>query len=118
ADFQKSLFSPDSSILACGGERHSIRLWDLKAGVLRTLVGHTDFPVVADFSPDSRLFASGGRDLIVRVWDVTAGQEIKTFAGHTGGNIRGMQFSATGKTLLSYDKVGFKLWDVATGREL
>ncbi len=118
SDFQKAMFSPDNAILACGGERFSIRLWDLRSGVLRTLEGHTDMPIVADFSPDSRLFASGGRDLTVRLWDSASGREVKTLTGHTGQYIKGMHFSPNGKTLLSFDKAGFKLWEVATGREL
>src|SRR6185295_1706923 len=31
---------------------------------------------------------------------------------------RGMHFSPNGKTLLSFDRAGFKLWDVASGKEL
>ncbi len=118
SDFQKLKFSPDSTILACGGERFSIRLWDLRAGVLRTLEGHTDYPCVADFSPDSRLFASGGRDLVVRVWDVASGREIMGLKGHCQKCIRGMHFSPDGKTLLSFDQGEFKLWETKTGREL
>ncbi len=118
SDFQKVLFSPDSSILATGGARRSVRLWDLRAGVLRTLVGHTDYPVAADFSPDSRLFASGGRDLTVRIWDVASGRELQCLTGHTGKSVSGIKFSPDGRTLFSYDKAGFKLWDVATGRAL
>lgn len=118
SDFQKVMFSPDSTILASGGTRLSIRLWDLRSGTLRTLVGHTDFPIAADFSPDSRLFASGGRDLTVRIWDVASGREIKKLEGHNGINVRGIKFSPNGKTLLSSDRAGFKLWDVASGREL
>src|SRR5690606_13379546 len=34
SDFQKVMFSPDSRILATGGERFSIRMWDLGSGVL------------------------------------------------------------------------------------
>ncbi len=118
SDFQKAMFSPDSSVLACGGSRYSIRLWDLRGGVLRTLEGHKHFPVVADFSPDSRLLASGGHDLAVHLWDVASGREINTLVGHTKAPVRGMHFSPNGKTLLSFDKAGFKLWDVASGRQL
>jgi WD40 repeat protein len=118
SDFQKVLFSPDSTVLATGGDRFSIRMWDLRSGVLRTLEGHTDFPHSADFSPDSRLFASGGRDRVVRLWDVASGRQIKAFAGHTGHHVRGIEFSPDGKRLVSYDEIGFKLWDVASGREL
>ncbi len=118
SDFQKAKFSPDEMTLACGGERFSIRMWDLRSGVLHTLQGHTDFPVAADFSNDSRLFASGGRDLVVRLWDVASGRQIKTFAGHQGKSIRGVHFSPRGKSLLTFDHAGLKLWDIASGREL
>lgn len=118
SDFQKVLFSPDGRMLAAGGERFSIRLWDLRSGVLRTLKGHTDYPVAADFSPDSRLFATGGRDLSVRLWDVASGREVRRLEGHAGQYVKGIHFSPDGKTLLTFDRAGFKLWDVATGREL
>ncbi len=118
SDFQKVLFSPDSSILATGGERFSTRLWDLRSGVLRTLEGHTDYPVSAAFSPDSRLFASGGRDLSVRLWDVASGRELRKLTGHTEKFIQLIRFSPDGKTFFSADKESLKLWDAATGREL
>ncbi len=118
SDFQKVVFSPDGKILAAGGERFSIRLWDLRSGVLRTLKGHTDYPVAADFSPDSRLFATGGRDLVVRLWDVASGREIRRLVGHAGQYVKGIHFSPDGRTLLTFDRAAFKLWDVATGREL
>jgi WD40 repeat protein len=118
SDFQKVLFSPDSSILATGGDRFSIRLWDLRGGVLRTLEGHTDFPIAADFSPDGRVFASGGRDLTVRLWDVMSGREVRKLTGHNAGFVKGIRFSPDGKTLVSFDRKEIKLWDATSGREI
>src|SRR5262245_35551131 len=65
--------SPDSALLATGGEKDRLRLWDTSTGELRLDLG--DGPVTAlAFSPDGAQIVGGGRTHVVRVWDRTTGR--------------------------------------------
>jgi WD40 repeat protein len=67
-------FSPDSRLLATGGDDTKIRIWDLSTGdQLRVLTGHTSAVHGLSFSHDGRALASASFDGTVRVWSLQAG---------------------------------------------
>jgi WD40 repeat protein len=69
--------SPDGIVLAIGGEKNNIELWDLSAGkTLGLLEGHTDWINCLTFNADGKLLASGSHDGTVRMWDVQARKQI------------------------------------------
>ena len=122
-------FDPHGRTLAWGSREGAIKLWDLTVGQeLRTLSGHGGGVQALAFSPDGRTIASGGRDGRVRLWETETGGELRALPGHTDG-VPALAFSPDGRLLAaSYgdgwerpfhvSHEGFKLWELATGKEL
>ncbi len=62
-------YNRSQSLLAAGGDDHSIRLIKMPEGTLvRVLAGHEDWVRTLDFSADGNLLVSAGNDSKVLVW--------------------------------------------------
>jgi WD40 repeat protein len=108
--------SPDSSILASGGDDNNVMIWDLKTGrPIRTISAHTAAVNAIAFSGDGKTLASGSNDKTVRLWNARTGSRLRTLSGHAGG-INALALSRDGKTLASgsQDKT-LRLWNLGTG---
>src|SRR5262249_57304655 len=67
-------FSPDSTILASGGDDNAIKLWDIASGrPLATLAGHQGTVTSVAFAPSGDRLASGSLDGTVRIWSLRRG---------------------------------------------
>ncbi len=76
-------FSPVHPMLACGGQDHQVRRWDLHLDeCLRVLTEHRGIVTAVAFSPDGRTLYSGGADKLINVWDMEAGRCTATWTGH------------------------------------
>ncbi|MDP2345762.1 MAG: protein kinase [Deltaproteobacteria bacterium] len=70
-------FSPDGALVAAGGDRGGLGLFDVVEGVaLRRLAGHRDSVNSVLFSDDGLTLFSTGDDAAVRAWDVTTGRQL------------------------------------------
>lgn len=106
-------FSPDGLRLVAGGEKNTVKIWDVSTGeVLQTLHGHNGDVRAAVFSPDGRWVASAGEDSTVKIWNSRSGTLVHSFRGHTG-LVSSLAFSPEGRWLFSgsRDKT-VKVWDV------
>ena len=73
------MFSADGKLLLTSGQHGALgaQLWNGETGrPLRTLVGHTDWPLSAAFSPDGKFIASGSKDGTARLWQTESGKEL------------------------------------------
>jgi WD40 repeat protein len=117
-------FSPDSKILASGGN-YKIQLWDLNSMKVRTNLDATDndgslrmFRLCGlSFSPDGKILASASDrstlDSPIHLWDAASGMEIAELKNPTD-EVMNMTFSCDGNTLISVSKdKNIRNWDVS-----
>ena len=114
----KLAFSPDNTLLACGSEDCTVKLWNTITGELvTTFIGHLSTVDQLTFSPDGTLLASGSDDGTVRFWDVKMRKALQTrIAGHMW--ISTASFFDGGSKLASVSSNGIiTVWDLKNSRK-
>jgi WD40 repeat protein len=109
-------FSPDSKLLACGGEGE-IRLHEAVGGKeVRRFEPRTGLVRALAFSPDGKALASV-QDGALSLWYVATGRRSPPLPGHES-TVRLLAFSPDGAELASADEDsgGLIVWDVARRR--
>ncbi len=108
-------FSPDSTLLAEGGENSReeeparVHLWDLtRKRLVHALPADKEVIFCLAFHPSGKLLATGGDDSVIRLWDVTSGKLLCKLEGHTD-QVDALTFSTDGKTLVSAGRDKFVL---------
>lgn len=103
------VFSPTGSLLATGGRRGEVILYDVKQGFAPfALTSHQGAVRTLQFSPDGKLLASGSADGSARLYDTDTHKLVSTMSGHSG-EVRAVQFSGEGSRLLVLDS-GERAW--------
>ena len=110
-------FSARDNTLGAGGPK-GVMLWDLaKQNRRRTLKGGRTVGGVAFSSDSGRLAAAGDHGRLL-VWNVNTDNGPRILASRLGpGEVKGVTFSADGKSLASFGESGFYLWDLEKGGE-
>ena len=106
-------FSPDGSLLACGSEDSTVKLWYTITGeLMATFTGHLSNVNHLAFSPDGNMLASGSSDGTVKFWDIETKQAQQTrITGHMW--IRTASFLGDGSKLASAFSNGIiTVWDL------
>jgi WD40 repeat protein len=112
-------FSPDSQMIASGGDDNVVKLWSRNGNLLKTFNGHRQSVTKVGFSSDGQMIASAGEDNTIRLWSVS-GILPKTFkeynfrykaAGDAPVSI--VNFSPNGQMIGSVsDDNTIKLWSI------
>jgi WD40 repeat protein len=113
-------FAADSRLLALGGSRPTVDLWDAyEARQVAALSGHkpsklqgTVFSLA--FSPDGQLLASGGQDRTVRLWRAADGECVNVLEGFSGG-VERLAFSPAAPVLAAAEQDSVRLFDPTSG---
>jgi WD40 repeat protein/serine/threonine protein kinase len=113
-------FSPDSEwLISTSYGAPAVKMWDVVTGLdLSSALGNPPIGIAlcVDLSPDGKTLAIGSNDLML--WDMPGKKQIGTLA-HPKNNVNCAVFSPDGKTLATQTLDNtFKLWNVATLREL
>src|SRR5262249_49709422 len=108
-------FSPNGGRLVAGGEKKTVKIWDVQTErELQSLDGHSGDVSATAFSPDreGRWVASAGEDSTIKVWNSRTGELVHSFRGHTG-LVTSLTFSRDGRQLFSgsRDKT-VKVWNL------
>ena len=106
-------FSPDGTLLACGNEDCTIKLWNTVTGELFAIfIGHLSEVSTLVFSPEGNTLASASHDGIVRFWDIKLRKAIKTqITGHM--SIRTASMLKDSSRLVSVSDSGIiSVWDL------
>jgi WD40 repeat protein/tetratricopeptide (TPR) repeat protein/tRNA A-37 threonylcarbamoyl transferase component Bud32 len=104
-------YSPDGKSLLIAGPGKLTQLWDVATSKPRgSPLQHEGTVAYLAFHPDGRTFLAGINDLGARQYgvrprDTITGKPIGPFLG-LGSDIRGVSFSADGRTLLTGDMTG------------
>lgn len=114
-------YANDGSMLAAGGEDHSVHVWNIidqnaPPEYHFTTRDHTEGVWSLAFSPDGTQLATGGRDKVFRIQDVTDGRTLQTFTGHNW-RVNCFAFSPNNQVLASGSYELF-LWHVQSGQQL
>lgn len=118
-------FSPDGQTIASVCDDYAIRLWDVKTGKCRSILGNNsfveienqyslDFNFLLAFSPDGQTIASSAGDSNIQLWSIQTGACLSTLRGHSG-KINEIIFSPDGHMIVSAsgDSTA-RLWDTQT----
>ena len=114
------VFSPEGTRALAVNSAGNVMIWDVRTGnkIRQFSTGVIlNGPSVA-FSRDGKYVILPGRPPnTIHLWNLETGEELRTFAGHTG-TVDAVTFSSDGSFVLSggSDK-SIRLWDVATGQE-
>jgi WD40 repeat protein len=64
-------FSPDGQTLVSASYDHTVKVWEVPSGQLRSTRANDHMMRAIAFAPDGKLIASGSLDKTVRLWDAT-----------------------------------------------
>ncbi|MFE5091685.1 hypothetical protein ACFRCI_15075 [Streptomyces sp. NPDC056638] len=113
--------SPDGKLLATGGNRETVDLWDfthpLRPKRLASLTGHTKGIEAVAFSPDGRALVSGDTAGTLLFWDLTdPARPRRAATARRPHPIFSLAFSPRGTTLVATDGIiltgSATLWNV------
>jgi WD40 repeat protein len=109
-------FSPDGSVLAVVGVKHTVLRDVATRNALRTLPGLLSRRLT--FAPDGKTLAGSGMGTI-RLWDVATGKPLHSWPGHDSPP-DALAFSPGGRVVasLAAPEHGPRLWDAGTGKAL
>jgi WD40 repeat protein len=107
--------SPNSQLVASGGESGIIKVWDLKTGEEIYKFTHPDTIWSLAFSPDSSMLASGSLDQSVKLWNLIDGGEIDILKDVI---VNSLAFSPDGRLLAIGSDDQVILWDIASNKSI
>ncbi len=107
-----AVYSPNSKMLAAGGEDNHVRVYDVTSGDILLDGSHdSDIKSVA-FSSDGKVLVSAGDDATVRFWDVETGMSIHTLKDFTDTIIFAGYCSHDQEFLIHFKNGSYQKWSL------
>jgi WD40 repeat protein/serine/threonine protein kinase len=118
-EFDCAGITPDGSLIVSGGRDGAVRYWNAVTEKEKHSIGNRGWVLCLAVSPNGHyaLYGTGVGDDSLCLADLRNGN-VRTFEGHVTGFF-GVAFSRDSRLALAggFDRT-FRLWDVATGKEL
>lgn len=111
-------FSPDGTMLACGSNDNTIKVWNSVTGeLIVTFTGHLSNVGSLTFSPDGNTLGSGSADGTVRFWDIKKRRPLQNkIVGHM--SMRTASILNDGSSLVSVSGGGIiSVWDLKNSQK-
>ncbi len=105
--------SSDNQFLVSGSADCTVKIWELKTGLLiATLREHSEPVYSVAITPDNQKVVSGSSDNTIKIWQLNTGELLATLTGHSD-SIYSVAISPDGQTIASgsWDNT-IKLWDI------
>lgn len=105
--------SSDNQFLVSGSADCTVKIWELKTGLLiATLSDHSEPVYSVAITPDNQKVVSGSSDNTIKIWQLNTGELLATLTGHSD-SIYSVAISPDGQTIASgsWDNT-IKLWDI------
>jgi len=108
-DMSVYAISPDSTLIASGGDDDVVHVWNVASGTLKYQFQHESDIKSLSFSPDGNVLASAGLDAAVRFWDMQNGKDLYTLHGTVDEFYQSAAYIDGGrKLLINYSDGKFK----------
>ncbi|MFC1522937.1 hypothetical protein ACFL6Y_11070, partial [Elusimicrobiota bacterium] len=114
---QTQAMSPDGARVVATSYGSKLRVWDIKAGKIYSLKGHSNYIVSAAFSHDGHKIISASGDGSVKVWDLRKNKKTVQTLAHDGQWQGKATFSPDGAfaAVISRDNT-IHVWDLKNGQ--
>ncbi|MGH7225101.1 MAG: WD40 repeat domain-containing protein, partial [Gemmataceae bacterium] len=123
--FRSVAVSRDGRLLAAGRDDGRIDLWNLGSRrLIRRWRGHDKMVAALAFAADAKTLASHSWDGFIRLWDTDTGKRRRQSPLAKDGVIRWLAYTSDGKRLAcdyrssGERKLGIRLWDAVSGKEI
>ena len=110
--------NPAQTLVALGGPKKIVRVYDIDGELNYELTKHTDWVTALQFSPNGKFLVSGDRNGGVHAWEADTGNEVLTLGGHSKA-ITSIDWRVDSKLLLTASEDGtVRIWDGNTGKQI
>ena len=107
--------SSDGQFIVSGHFDGSVKLWNVKGNLIKTLKEHKQFIRSITISRDGKWILSGSyNDKEIKLWDFERGRSIRTFKGHNK-DLVSLRFSFDNQKIYSMDHDAIKIWNISDG---
>src|SRR5262249_13635992 len=114
----RAAFSPDSKLLALGGEGSAARFFDVATGKEINATGHLTPITQLSYARDGKTVLAADEDRNVVAWDVAAGKELRRISSASNGRTIAFTLSSDGRHFATNGPGAIALHDAIAGKEV